>query len=398
MRIDTRKSSGNLPAGKAGADLERAFADLQRDQASRAKWRRRKNRTSQWGTAEIVKGLLLLGGLALLGLLGDGLRRESGEFSATFATLSGAVEVCPAGAEWRAAEAKMELKDGDLVRTLAGATAILSFSDGSGVTLDPGTTFEVRQLGYARSGARNRSFVVRQGSVLARVGTMFGGEVGSEATVCTPTAVAAVRGTAFRVAYDELSGGSSLEVVEGTVRYATPTAVVEASQGSAARAAGYAVGDIERLSGTQQRQLGAARDALLPLEQPTPFVVRVERRLLSIGDPVLQLIGLAPGAWGYDSIDSARRAACIEALRRLRTHLESAPEVPVVLNPVTLAELSLNEKELTRLQSGWLNGMFDQYEGLGQDGYRVVARARDRRHTAFQMTNADLHETTYQPE
>ncbi len=389
-----RKQTGK-PTPPVGGDafLRQAFSDLQSESTKRAKRIKKHNRGATRSTLDTVKNTVIVLLVGLAGLLGDGLRRETAELKARVASVAGTVQVRPENREqWQPVTTETALADGDLVQTSAESTATLVFPDGSAVALDPNTQFEVRILGYARDGKRERSFMVRQGSVLAHVSSFFGGDIGSEATVCTPTAVAAVRGTAFRVVHDPISGRSAVLVAEGTVAVKTPVAEVETTVGRATVSQGYVLGQPQQLAGMQQDELNAGADALRDHEEPPGFLVNVERRLLSIGDPVLQLIGLAPGAWGYGSIDAARRSGCQEALRRLRTHLEGLAQPPLVLNPVTMAELNLDPRELKRLQAGWVNAMFDSYQVYPPDRYVVRARARDRKRTVYEMDNAEIRE------
>src|SRR5205823_5291823 len=122
----------------------------------------------------------------------------------------------------------------DVIRTGADSTATLVFPDGSAVQVEPNTEFQVRLLDYARGGERDRSFMVRSGSIVAHVSKFFGGQ--SRATMCTPTTVAAVRGTGFRVQYDPQRKETFVQVADGKVAVRTAAGETATQKGEMVRA------------------------------------------------------------------------------------------------------------------------------------------------------------------
>lgn len=321
-----------------------SIADLIR-QAEREQLRKeRRRRRRQWfgwiqEAPSWLKTLITVTLVVLVALIADGIRRESKEFKATLVSFSGSVSVFQNTTnQWVPAKPEMALRDKDVVRTGANGTAILVFPDGSAIQLEPNTEFEVRLLDFVRGGVRDRSFMVRFGSAVAYVSQFFGAK--SQATVCTPTAVAAVRGTGFRVVYDPATKQTIVQVVDGSVRFRTPITETASQPGQMAAASGYQLVGTQPLSPEYQRVLAATVTQLRRFEQPPSLLQRIEWAINNALDPFLQILGLTPGGWSYASANFARRTMCMEALRRLRTHLESLNELPDYLNPVTLQELT----------------------------------------------------------
>ncbi len=338
-----------------------------------------------------LKGILLVAAVILLGLIGDGMRRERKEFSARLVSFSGMVLVQKQGGTPQLAKPDEILQDRDIVQTQNGMATIV-FPDGSAVQLEPNTAFEVRLLDYARGGVRDRSFMVHFGAATAWVSQFFGPR--SEATVCTPTAVAAVRGTGFRVVYDPNTNQTMVQVVDGLVRVRTPASELVSQVGQVASAVGYQMGAPGSLSQNAQRMLAASVSQLRQFEHPPNLLQRAEEIVLSVTDPFLQVIGLTPQGWAFSATNFALRTACVEGLRRLRIHIESLPgeESPEYLNPVTLQELGLHPVERERILNAFAGRMIESYRKVGKSGYVVRVRARDRNRTVFEMTEAQIQQ------
>src|SRR5690554_924088 len=119
---------------------------------------------------------LAAGALALVAVLALG-ARAAAEPSSTAATLSILVPDVyhvPAGAEdARPATAGMDLREGDRVITGPRGVALITFLNGSTVTVEPGSDVAVRE---AMNGAApsNIGIVIRAGRVWARVVRMLG--------------------------------------------------------------------------------------------------------------------------------------------------------------------------------------------------------------------------------
>lgn len=337
-----------------------------------------------------VKTLVFIVVALLVILVGDGVRREAKEFKATLVAFAGSVMVLQRGSNrWVVASMDMALRDKDVVRTGVNGTATLVFPDGSAIQLEPNTEFEVRLLDFVRGGLRDRSFMVRFGAAVAYVSQFFG--VRSQATVCTPTAVAAVRGTGFRVVYDPNTKQTLVQVVDGAVRFRTPITETASPPGQMAAASGYQLTGTQPLPPDYQRVLTATVNQLRRFERPPHWLQQIEWTINNVLDPLLQILGLAPGGWSYASTNFARRTMCMEALRRLRAHLESLNEVPDDLNPVTLQELTgLHPREKERILSAFAGNMLESYRKVGRDQYIVRARAKDKKRTLYEMTVAEI--------
>jgi hypothetical protein len=374
-----------------------AIADLIKEAEREQLRKERRRRRRQWfGWLQEAPGwlktLITLTLFVLVALIADGIRRESKEFKATLVSFSGSVTVFQSTTnQWVPAKPEMALKDKDVVRTGANGTATLVFPDGSAIQLEPNTEFEVRLLDFVRGGVRNRSFMVRFGSAVAYVSQFFGAR--SQATVCTPTAVAAVRGTGFRVVYDPATKQTVVQVVDGSVRFRTPIAETASQPGQMAAASGYQLSGTQPLSPEYQRILSANVAQLRRFEQPPNLLQRIEWAINNALDPFLQILGLTPGGWSYASSNFARRTMCMEALRRLRIHLESLNEVPDYLNPVTLQELTgVHPKEKERILSAFAGNMLESYRKIGRDQYIIRARAKDKKRTLYEMTIAEIRQ------
>jgi len=357
---------------------------------------RRKRRRQWFGWLQEapswLKTLILVTLVVLIALIADGIRRESKEFKATLVAFSGSVSIFQNRTnQWISASPEMALRDKDVVRTGANGTATLVFPDGSAIQLEPNTEFEVRLLDFVRGGVRDRSFMIRFGSAVAYVSQFFGAK--SQATVCTPTAVAAVRGTGFRVVYDPATKQTVVEVVDGSVRFRTPITEIASQTGQMAAASGYQLLGTQLLPTEHQRMLVATVSQLRSFEQPPNLLQRIEWAINNALDPFLQILGLTPGGWSYASSNFARRTMCMEALRRLRIHLESLNEVPNYLNHVTLQELTgVHPKEKERILSAFAGNMLESYRKIGRDQYIVRARAKDKKRTLYEMTIAEIRQ------
>jgi hypothetical protein len=386
-----RKGKGSQQQKSDKEALLDAFKEMQQQQ-ERKERRQLLGKRFAWlrNAPGWVKTTLKIAVLAFLALIADGVRRESKEFHATLIAFNGQVMVTPKGGGNVSAQSNMKLSDKDVMTTGANGAATVVFPDGSAVQLEPNTQFEVRLLDFARGERRDRSFMVRFGSAVTHVSQFFGAK--SEATVCTPTAVAAVRGTGFRVTYDPRSKQLFVQVVEGTVQVRTPLRETQSQFGQAVSSSGYQLQPPQRLEQRTQQLVANRVRQLTQYEVPPHFLQKLEWGLNTLLDPILQLLGLGPGSWGYNSTNFARRGACIEALRRLRIHLESTSgeDVPDTLNPITLEELQLDPRERGRLLDALAGNMLVSYRKLGKNNYVVRARARDKSRTLYELTNAEI--------
>lgn len=331
--------------------------------------------------------------VALIVLVGDGLRREGQEFNARLDQFTGSIIMKDRVGRSKIPKAGIPILDGETIITGENSTATLQFPDGSAIELQPQTQFEVRLLDYARGGLRDRSFMVRYGAVVAHVSKFFG--LKSRATFCTPTAVAAVRGTGFQVFYDPNARQSALGVVEGLVEYRTPVARNNFTQGQMVASRGYQMGNGANLAQTAGTRIGTrVHEMTQKYERPPSFLHNVEMTINGILDPALQVLGLSPGGWGFQSMSFARLGAAKKVMLDLQRHILSQPgdEVPRIINPVTLEELQMDAKERNAILESLSGRMLETYVKLGPNSYRVMARARDKKRTLLELSESGVRE------
>jgi hypothetical protein len=156
---------------------------------------------------------------------------------ATLSQVRGLVEVRSAdGDAWQTASVGEQVKAGSRIRTSPLADATLTFFDGSTTVIEPETEIAVVQLDTWQDGG-GKAIVLRQqvGQTYSHVQPLLDPDARFE--IRTPTAVMAVRGTAFaldvetdgttRVAVDEgvvdvTAGGSTVSVPAGQATEVRP--------------------------------------------------------------------------------------------------------------------------------------------------------------------------------
>jgi hypothetical protein len=151
---------------------------------------------------------------------------------ARLTSLSGGVEVLPAGAgTWRAAFPGNELRSGDRVRTQPGATATLTYFEGSEVRLDGETELSLMRLS-ARPDGQNQTIIVGQTSGLTTHLVRPLPNDTARYEVDTPGAVITVRGTVFTVRVGA-RGALEVRVSEGAVAVSGPGEPILVNAGAA---------------------------------------------------------------------------------------------------------------------------------------------------------------------
>ena len=389
--LGTKKKGSSQPKS-TGNDILDALKEFDTGRAKRAEQEKKAHRFDFLkGTPGVIKIVALVAVIAVVGLVVDGVRREGHEFRTVLKSFSGQVTISSNGGADINATEDAELRDKDVIKTGPGATATLAFSDGSAVQLEENTEFEVRLLDYTRGGNRDRSFMLRSGSAVSQVSKFFGKD--SRATVCTPTAVAAVRGTGFRVTFDPAKKETYLQVVDGTVEFKTPFVPqpVVINFGQMTRAEGYSIHNPEQVPEARFVMVdGVFKNLSTEYAKEPSKISQLEAGLNAFFDPALQVMGISPNGWGFSANNAARKAMCQEGLRQLQRHiLVTFPEeVPEYFNPITYEELQIDPKNLPRLEQAFFNGMIESYQKTGKDTWIVRARARDRKRSLFQITEA----------
>lgn len=279
-----------------------------------------------------------------------------------------------------------------LVTGEAGSAA-LAFSDGSRVQLRPRSELGVQQSADFAAGAGNWVLLeLLRGSIDSLV-TPRGGPAG-RFEIRTPAAVAAVRGTRFRVHAEEQ--GARSEVLSGRVEFGNDAGMrsLDAGHGSAARAGAVATAPRRLLGAPATVPLFADR---LPLNLPFPpldgaSAYRVQIAADSSFDTVLtDHRGVRPAVVAADLPDGAYRV-------RLRgvddegfegrdaeidLTVDARPEPPVLVEPSPDARVSDERPQLrwsrARDDERWRlqiadNARFDvpliDRSGLAEPGFR----------------------------
>ena len=138
------------------------------------------------------------------------LRREA--LTASIAAFSGQVAVVPGGA----ARVGAAIGEGAVLQTGANSFVTLALSDGSRVTLPSQSRIRIEALQrVVLDGRLERRFAIEAGR--GDFGVTPRERDTDRFLVRTPVAVAAVRGTEFRVAHDDRRASSVIGVVEGNV-------------------------------------------------------------------------------------------------------------------------------------------------------------------------------------
>lgn len=130
--------------------------------------------------------------------------------------LQGTARALRANGDEVAASAGIELQSGDRLLVDAGSNATVVFADGSELLVLEGSEIIFDTLSaYGETGMVDTRVRLQGGQVDTRVKPRRGG--GSRYEIITPAAVAAVRGTDFRVSADTDRPVARSEVLEGTV-------------------------------------------------------------------------------------------------------------------------------------------------------------------------------------
>jgi hypothetical protein len=191
------------------------------------------------------------------------------------------------------AQSGAAVPEGARVQTAAGSSAVVKLSDGSQVQLMPRSLAEVvTQHGYAMKDPASSisttwfSGVVRLIEGALDVAADKAARRKEPLNVVTPTSMVGVRGTQFRVAYEDPSSGTSrTEVLEGKVRADNPAQAVGADVGGGF---GVAVKPSER-------EIKVV--ALLPALPESALPTRVERA--REGEQALWTVAALSGAAAY---------------------------------------------------------------------------------------------------
>lgn len=390
---------GSKPAPRPGGPQNDLLAALQEAEEQHQKQLKedRKRKKKKPGRFAGLPGALKIGAtvalVVLVALVADGLRREAAELRATLVAVTGSVTLQKGGEGPQApVRTGAELTARDVLTSGRDGTATIAFPDGSAITLEPNSQFEIRMLDFTRGTQRDRTFLVRFGSVVSRVSRSFGAQ--SQSTVATPTAVAAARGTGYRVTYDSQNRQTYVAVVDGTVNVRTGLGGAPAQAGQVMTLDGYRYGGAQGLPPAAQTRIGSDFQRLGRYDRGQGFLQTIEYALNTALDPFLQIVGLAPGSWSYAASSAARRATCQEGLRRLQRYLldRTDEQIPEVVSLTTLDELSVDSREKWRILDTFQGGMIDTYRRTGPGAWEITVTARDRQRTRYRMTEIGIQQ------
>lgn len=128
-------------------------------------------------------------------------------------------------------KANMPIRVGDEVSTRNG-TALIQFADGSLLRLEENSTLMFNKMShYGNTGMVDTQLRLKKGSLSTDVKPLV---KGSRYEIKTPSAVAAVRGTEFRLNVSENGDNTKLEVLEGLVEFSHEHGSTLVSEGQGA--------------------------------------------------------------------------------------------------------------------------------------------------------------------
>lgn len=219
--------------------------------------------------------------------------------AATLAVVHGDVVAQHNGAAFAPALDGEVLASGDVVRADQQGLAVLTFFDGSTVTVEPGTQLAV--TGLSRVGSDGIDVTIEQsvGRTWASVQKLG---PGSRFEIKTPTSTAAVRGTVFETLVAIVNG-----IIQTTVKTGEGTVVLRANAG----------GSVDVTAGTQ---------ASVTQNQPAPNAPTPQAEA-----PTVQFRGLADGL--RLSVTDPRGLACGGELRQIPDCTVAGSKTVTLVNP-----------------------------------------------------------------
>lgn len=156
-------------------------------------------------------------------------QRPAGASSTVLTVLAGTAEVARASAGFAAAADGDLVAAGDRVRTAERSHAVITFFDGSTLTLEPSTTVTVEEVS-----ANGDAISIRISQAIGRTWATVSrlADPNSRFELKTPTATAGVRGTGF-ITEVRADGSSSVQTTDGTVEVTAQNRTVSVGAGQA---------------------------------------------------------------------------------------------------------------------------------------------------------------------
>ncbi len=243
----------------------------------------------------------------------------------TLSILSGSAEVQRAGEDaWKQGANGMTLASGDRVKTAPDSHAMLTFFEGSTVTLEANTDLQIEQVGY--SNEQSTTIVMKQwlGRTWSRVVRMA--DPGSHYRIDTPTASAIVRGTLFATEVDQ-AGGTGVATTEGIVSV-------------------VAQGEEVDLPANRQTHVEAGAGPSQPAAMPDPetqIVITIDSPAVgSVVSPDGSSTGYLPGGLSYNQITGSRSSSPSEGEQTITIPQPGSGEYTLVLRYLTPGSANFN--------------------------------------------------------
>jgi hypothetical protein len=224
------------PDAKARAERRQLMAAVQdrKRKKQRMGWSPNGGFTGQWMVIPAVAGAALLILMAFVLATGAGIYYSGpiGAQAAVLSSTSGLVEVLDeeGTAGWTALSDGDRVKSGQRLRTGADSQVVLTFYDGTQVTLDPNTDLMLSEIDGDWGKELQVSLIQNGGMTSHQVVPLKGND--SAYSILTPSGEASVRGTSFNVMVEE-TGDSVFAVETGAVLVSNDgdEAVLAAGQG-----------------------------------------------------------------------------------------------------------------------------------------------------------------------
>jgi hypothetical protein len=322
--------------------------------------------------------------------------RGSSEHVVTLRQVKGDVKIGSAAdrKNWRTARAGDRLRAHDVIRTGAGAEAVVAIGDGSRLFLRPNSYLGIQEVRSRSKGPRRaRIFFLGHGSVLSKVRP----RPGQEFAVVTRLGRATAKGTEFSVS---LSSAGELQVAtfSGKVEAANDEGKTQVVTGEKLV---LAEGEKpEKPSSLSAEEQDALKKALQQLGD-TGALAQVERLLASLEDSTLVPVtdgaaGIGEAIGGLLNFKSLKagsaRAKAMEAMQGLVYALEMGDEhgaYPSSLDVKTLEELGVSDETRESILGQFKDHRLEYYKRL-PNGYEFAARCSDEKGTLLVAKNGKI--------
>ncbi len=287
--------------------------------------------------------LLLAAGGSISIIAGIGLQGQPSALAAqcTFSVLSGSAQVQAPGSDtWQIAGDGMVLAAGTRVRTAPDSHAMLTFFEGSSLTLEPGTDVEIQSV--EGSAGSSTDIVLKQwvGKTWSRVVKRL--DAGTRYEIITPSACALVRGTMFETEVDGTLS-TTVRTTEGLVSVLAQgkEVLLPAGQESSVDA-GAAPSEPRAIA-------PAANELVITVGFPA---------VASVCDPGGASVGYLPDGFAFSQVPGAQSTSPGDGLQVIRIPNPAPGEYSLVLrsavggaSQVSLALLSAGEPVFTHAEA-----------------------------------------------